>query len=118
MLFHDESKVKTLKRHTKKRAYQRFGISLSNQDVKDMGLMCRAKNWICHLGYESSTKSKIVLKFKNQIIPVIYDKKRHGIITCLSMDMLSNKEQNQISINLPIYEEKKRLKKLAKLSRS
>lgn len=115
MFTYTESKFKTLKRHMKKRAFQRFGLNLTDQEIKDMGLMCKSGNYICHLGYESLIKSRMVLKFKNQIIPVIYDKSRHCIITCLSIDMLSNEEQDQISINLPIYEEKRRLKKLQKL---
>lgn len=115
MFIHSESKLKTLNKHTKKRAFQRFGLNLSNQEIKDMGLMCKVGNYICHLGKESLIKSRIVLKFKNQIIPVIYDKKRHCIITCLNINMLSNEEQYQISINLSIYEEKRRLKKLQKL---
>lgn len=112
MFIHSESKFKTLRKHTKNRAFKRFGLDLNDQDVKDMGLMCKTQNYVCHFGHESLTKSKIIIKFKNQIIPVIYDKKRHCIITCLSIDMLSNKERYQISINLPIYEEKRRIKKL------
>lgn len=115
MFIYSESKFKTLKKHTKNRAFKRFGLDLTDRDVKDMGLMCKNQNYICHLGYESLTRSKIVIKFKNQIIPVIYDKKRHCIITCLSINMLSNEEQYLISINLPIYEEKRRLKKYKKM---
>ena len=42
------------------------------------------------------TRSKIVVKYRNDLIPLIYDKKRHCVITVLTWDMLSASEQAMI----------------------
>lgn len=87
------SKKKCLIKHSKKRIFERYNLSFNDQEIKDMGFMCKNNKYICHLGKQSLTRSKIVLKFKNNFYPVIYDKSRHCIITVLTYDMLSNNEK-------------------------
>ena len=94
-----KSKKKALFIHTSRRLSERFGVKFNSQQIKDMAAMCKARHYICHLGHESLMKSKMVIKFNNQIIPVIYDKKRHCIITVLTVDMLSKKEQEQLNLS-------------------
>lgn len=70
-----KSKKKALFIYTSRRLSERFGVKFNKQQIKDMSAMCKARHYICYLGHESLMKSKMVIKFNNQIIPVIYDKK-------------------------------------------
>ena len=89
------NKTKCLRIHTKRRLYERYGLVFNNQQLKDMSMMCKNQKYLLHLGLQSLTKSKMIIKFNNQLFPVIYDKSRHCIITVLSMDMLSEEEKQQ-----------------------
>lgn len=94
------NKKKSLLKHAQKRTFERYGLTLNHQQIKDMGFMCKNNNYICHLGKQSLTRSKIVIKYQNNIYPVIYDKTRHCIITVLTYDMLSLKEKNNVENSL------------------
>jgi hypothetical protein len=83
--------------HSKHRAWERYELFLTKSDLEKMAFMCRAGQHYCHLGKQSLTRSKIVLRYNNRLIPVIYDKKRHCIITLLSLKMLSPEEQQQVN---------------------
>lgn len=95
-----KSKKKTLNKHTKRRIFERFGRTFNNQEIKDMAMICKNQKYILHLGHQSLNKSKIIIKFKNEIFPVIYDKKRHCIITVLTLNMLSNEEKDLLKQQL------------------
>ena len=82
--------------HSKQRAVERYDYFFTRDDMEKLALLCRNRQFYCHLGKQSLTRSKIVLQYKNQLIPVIYDKKRHCIITFLTMEMLSEQERKRV----------------------
>ena len=88
-----KSKAKSLMIHTQRRILQRYGCWLEKRAVEELAEMCRQSEFFCHLGRQSLTKSRIVVKRNGHLIPLIYDKKRHCIVTVLTMDMLSPDEQ-------------------------
>ena len=88
-----KSKTESLMIHTQRRVLQRYGCWLEKRAVEELAAMCRRGKFLCHLGRQSLTRSKIVVKRNGCIIPLIYDKKRHCIITVLTMEMLSAREQ-------------------------
>ena len=59
--------------------------------------MCLRSRFYCHLGRQSLTRSKIVVQYNGMLIPLIYDKKRHCIVTVLTMEMLSAEERATVS---------------------
>lgn len=87
------SKKKTLLKHSKRRLFERYGLSFNNQQLKDMAFICKNGHYLCHFGRQSLTKSKMLIKFNQIVFPVIYDKQRHCIITVLTMNMLSDEEK-------------------------
>lgn len=74
------SKRKSLLTHSRNRILERYGKLLDTCAIKEMSAMCRSGNHYCHLGKQSLTRSKIVLKYHGELYPVIYDKKRHCLI--------------------------------------
>ena len=85
-------------KHTRKRLIERYGKLFDECAIKELGAMCRSGNHFCHLGKQSLSRSKIVLKYHNELYPVIYDKKRHCIITVLTIEMLSSSEKECLQI--------------------
>ena len=83
--------------HSKRRAIERYDLFFTCDDMQRLALMCRNNQIYCHLGRQSLTRSKIVLQYKNQLIPIIYDKKRHCIVTFLTMEMLSLEELRKVN---------------------
>ena len=79
--------------HTQRRVLERYGCWLEKSAIMELAGMCRRSEFFCHLGRQSLTRSKIVVMWKGQLIPLIYDKKRHCVITVLTMEMLSTREQ-------------------------
>lgn len=92
-----KSKTKSLMIHTQRRILQRYGCWVEKRVVEELAERCRRSEFFCHLGRQSLTKSRIVVERNGQLIPLIYDKKRHCIITVLTMDMLSADEQAMIA---------------------
>ena len=45
---------------------------------------------------DKATRSKIVVKQNGRLFPLIYDKKRHCVITVLTMEMLSASKQEEV----------------------
>lgn len=101
-----KNKKKTLENHTKKRIFERFGKSFNHQMIKDMANICKNQKYLLHLGHQSLMKSKMIIKFQNEIFPVIYDKSRHCIITVLTLDMLSDEEKNLLNETINCTESK------------
>ena len=91
-------KKKSLLLHVKRRVSERYGITFGKQAAVEMAALCRCGKYFCHLGLQSLTRSKIVLQYAGHLIPVIYDKKRHCLITVLTMDMLSSREQKIVQL--------------------
>jgi len=79
--------------HTQRRVLQRYGCWLEKRAIEELAAMCRRGEFFCHLGRQSLTRSKIVVKQNGRLFPLIYDKKRHCVITVLTMEMLSASEQ-------------------------
>ena len=88
-----KSKTKSLMIHTQRRILQRYGCWLEKSAVEALAEICRKNEFFCHLRRQSLTKSRIVVKRNGHLIPLIYDKKRHCIVTVLTMDMLSADER-------------------------
>ena len=57
-----------------------------------MNQLCNDGDYFCFLEKQSLTRSKAIIYFNNEYIPVIYDKKHKQIVTVLSISMLSDKE--------------------------
>jgi len=91
-----KSKTASLMIHTQRRVLQRYGYWLEKRAIEELAAMCRRGEFFCHLGQQSLTRSKIVVKQSGRFFPLIYDKKRHCVITVLTMEMLSAREQAQV----------------------
>ena len=91
-----KSKTASLMIHTQRRVLQRYGCWLEKRTIEELAAMCRRGEFFCHLGRQSLTRSKIVVKQNGRLFPLIYDKKRHCIITVLTMEMLSASEQAEV----------------------
>ena len=88
---------KTLARHTQYRMLDRYGFWPTKNDLDTMASLCRRNKFTCHLGRQSLTRSKIVIKYKDTLIPLIYHRKKHCIITVLTPDMLSEREMEIVT---------------------
>ncbi len=88
-----KSKMASLMLHAQRRALERCGHWLEKSDIREIAAMCRSGRFRCHLGRLSLTRSKIVVQYRDDLIPLIYDKKRHCIVTVLAWEMLSAREQ-------------------------
>ena len=88
-----KSKTASLMAHTQLRMVQRYGHWLEKGTIRELAEMCRLGRFYCHLGRLSLTRSKIVVKYREGLIPLIYDKKRHCVVTVLTMEMLSAREK-------------------------
>ena len=91
-----KSKTASLMIHTQRRVLQRYGCWLEKRAFEELAAMCRRGEFFCHLGRQSLTRSKIVVKQNGRLFPLIYDKKRHCVITVLTMEMLSAREQAEV----------------------
>lgn len=107
--------AKVLSKHFDNRALDRFGLSLTFQEIRDISNIIKNQKKfkvICTLESQSNSRTKKVVLFKNKVLPVIYDKIRHTVVTVLSYDMLNDKEKEIIltqlnKINAEIDAEKK-----------
>ena len=88
-----KKKAASLMIHTQRRLLEQYGCWLEKRAVEELAAMCRRGEFFCHLGRQSLTRSKIVVKKNGRLFPLIYDKKRHCVITVLTMEMLSASEQ-------------------------
>lgn len=88
-----KKKAASLILHAQRRVLERYGCWPEKRVIEELAAMCRRGEFFCHLGRQSLTRSKIVVKQNGRLIPLIYDKKRHCVITVLTMEMLSADEQ-------------------------
>ena len=58
-----------------------------------MSQICSHGKYFCFLEKQSLARSKAVIRYQDEYIPIVYDKNRKQIITVLSIDMLSNSEK-------------------------
>lgn len=86
------NKTKALIKHTHNRAKERLDLNLSKLEIKELSNICKHSKYLYFLEKISNIKSKMIVKYKNKIFPVVYDKSRHCIVTILTMDMLSKDE--------------------------
>lgn len=88
-----QSKTKTLEIHTRRRTLERIGFVPSRKQYQQMNQLCTDGEYFCFLEKQSLTRSKAIIYFNNEYIPVIYDKKHKQIVTVLSITMLSDNER-------------------------
>ena len=87
------SKCKNLELHTKRRTLERVGIAISKKQYKEMSQICSHGKYFCFLEKQSLARSKAVIRYQDEYIPIVYDKNRKQIITVLSIDMLTKSEK-------------------------
>ncbi|MBR5710865.1 MAG: hypothetical protein IKX40_08915 [Thermoguttaceae bacterium] len=87
------SKCKNLELHTKRRTLERVGIAISKKQYKEMSQICSHGKYFCFLKKQSLARSKAVIRYQDEFIPIVYDKNRKQIITVLSIDMLTKSEK-------------------------
>lgn len=76
-------------RHSHKRLRERFGISLSNEELRELGEQIRKKDEARFKGKavffdtQSLRVTRWFVWFRDRWIPIVYDKNRKVIITAL-----------------------------------
>ena len=58
-----------------------------------MSQICSHGKYFCFLEKQSLARSKAVIRYQDEYIPIVYDKNRKQIITVLSIDMLTKSEK-------------------------
>ena len=96
-----QSKEKSLMTHTRQRLRERYGCRMDKNGIRELAEQCRCGKFLCHLGRQSNTRSKIVVMSGGRPIPLIYDKKRHCIVTVLTLEMLSRRERTEVAALCP-----------------
>jgi hypothetical protein len=76
------AKAKALRIHTKRRAYARLGIVLTDQDLNGIVRDIQKGRGTC-LEKQSNRRSVWEVKVKDRLCRVVYDKYRKTIITLL-----------------------------------
>lgn len=78
--------------HARKRANQRFGIFIDKWKMKGLNSLIRnASNHpdsVRVIGKQSHSRTRFDLLIDGKWIPVVYDTKRHGIVTFLPEEAL------------------------------
>lgn len=80
------SKKKTQQSHAKKRVFERYGMSLKDQEYRELCSLLKKGNGKT-LAKQSRTRSIKYIKYKESDFYVIYDKLRHQIATFLTKEM-------------------------------
>ncbi|MEK9173528.1 MAG: hypothetical protein AAB594_03100 [Patescibacteria group bacterium] len=75
-------KTKSQRLHTKRRCFERFGIELSNADLKNIVSQIQTGHAI-KISRRSNTAVIYLVKHNGIYLPVLYDKSRHSIATVL-----------------------------------
>jgi hypothetical protein len=82
------SKAKRQKAHARRRARERYGLSLKQHEYHEL---CRRiqENIDCKFLYRQSNRvSLFALKWGGEWLPVVYDKQRHTVVTVLPQEAL------------------------------
>lgn len=94
---HLKQKKNALIHHSIKRAKQRYNLDLNEHQVREISNIISQQRPNCvWLSTQSNMKSRWAVKYKDVIIPVIYDKNRHIIVTILEENMLTSLEKQRI----------------------
>lgn len=91
------SKSKCNELHARRRAAERFGLNISQRQYEEMNRICSRGDYVCFLERQSNTRSKAVIMYREEYIPVIYDRNRKQVITVLSLNMLTEKETETLN---------------------
>lgn len=83
---------KPLMNHAQLRILQRYDYWMRENGLLKLAELCRRGRYCCHLGRQSNARSKIVVRYKHMLMPLIYDRKQDRIVTVLTLGMLSRKE--------------------------
>ena len=83
------SKVKNQRYHAKVRALQHYEVKLTNLDLEKMAEIYRHSPSTIYLRKQSNRVSKAIITYNGQVYPIVYDKKRHQLITILKPEYLS-----------------------------
>lgn len=79
-------KKRFLRKHAKRRALERYGITLNAHQVYEMERMIRQnKSWLISSQYNSRNRKVHELRYNGRIYRVVYDKIRHRIVTFLPL---------------------------------
>lgn len=76
------SKIQSNRIHAKKRAWRRYGLVLNRNDLREIVQKIQAGRGTC-LGRTSLARSKWQVEHQGRTLVVVYDKKRHVVITVL-----------------------------------
>lgn len=68
--------------HAKNRIYERYGITLNQQTYHSLVKQIQA-NKAVFVGRETPSRTKWIISYEGQQIPVIYDSNKHTIVTFL-----------------------------------
>lgn len=87
------SKEKNQRYHAKIRMLQHYGIQITNNDLEKMAEIYRHSPDCVTLSRQSNRVSKGIIPYKGECYPVVYDKKRHQIVTILKVEYLSERQR-------------------------
>jgi len=73
-------------KHAKKRAQERYGVSLSKQDMKEIAGWIR-HNKARHIHTKSLTKAIWAVEIRGEEIIVLYDRKKRIVVTVLPSEV-------------------------------
>ena len=88
------SKEKNQRYHSKIRALQHFGQQITNADLEKMAEIYRHSEDTRILKKQTCRLVKAVITYNDTVYPIVYDKKRHQLVTILNPDYLNDEERN------------------------
>lgn len=87
------SKEKNQRYHAKVRMLQHYGVQLTNLDLEKMAEIYRHHPDTRILIRQSNRITKAVIPYNGQCYPIVYDHKRHQLVTVLNVDYLSERQR-------------------------
>lgn len=87
---------KPMMTHTQLRLLQRYGYWMRENGLLKLAELCRCGRYYCRLGRQKNHRSKIVVRYKDMLIPLIYDWKQDRVVTALTLEMLSAEERSAV----------------------
>lgn len=88
------SKDKNQRYHSKIRALQHFGQQITNADLEKMAEIYRHSEDTRILKKQTCRLVKAVITYNDTVYPIVYDKKRHQLVTILKPEYLNTEERN------------------------
>lgn len=83
-------KVVALRLHTRKRARQRYGLHLVREDLDQIVGQIQRQEHAWWVYDESNRKSHWLVEYDGHLLPMVYDKGRHTVITVLPQSVLAD----------------------------